>query len=504
MLSLAFVPSLALALMLGAQEAPPAQPRGTALDPQEAVCERLLARAAQDPRLELERVEIPARESVIVQGFFTVPENRDTGEGREIRIGMVIIPARDKDRKEDPVFFLHGGPGAGAIGFFRRQINGWIRQQRDVVLIDQRGTGSSNRLTVPTPGRDSDLQTYFESFYQPEYYLKALPELKQRADLSQYTTPHSIDDFEEIRRALGYGPVNLRGGSYGTRAALVWMRMYPESIRTATLQGIQPIAYRNPLPHARGAQQSIDLIFEEVRKNPEYAEAFPALEAKFLETLARLEKEPAQVLVSHPDTGEDQAIVLDRNAFAEGVRLQLYSIPSNRQLPLLLLRAYEGDYRGIAEAAMNSNRGVAGNIAWGMLMCVTASEDLHRIDAAEIGPACEGTFLGETRVRQQLSVAKIWPYGNVPKDFAEPVSVDVPTLLWSGTHDPSTTPEWGAEAARHLPNSLHVVIPSGHGVFGRAVERLDRGFLDSGTVDGLDLTEVRQLKLPPLVLPPKE
>jgi len=220
-----------------------------------------------NPRLDLERVEHEASKSVIVQGFFSVPENRETGKGRKIRIGPIVLPARSADPSPDPVFILHGGPGAPATKFFRAQVNRWIREKRDVVLIDQRGTGSSNRLHVPMPGSNDDLQGYFENYFQPERFRAALPRLQRRADLKQYTTDNSVDDFDEIRAALGYEKIDLRGGSYGTRAAFVYLRRHPDSIRTATLQGIQPISYRNPLPHARSAQNALDLIFEEIRSN---------------------------------------------------------------------------------------------------------------------------------------------------------------------------------------------------------------------------------------------
>ena len=471
------------------------------LNNQERVSSRLLALATANPRLELKRIEHKASQSVFVQGFFSVPENRDSNTGRCDPNRNDCVARASDDPAPDPVFFLHGGPGAAATKMFRRQVNGWIRERHDVVLIDQRGTGSSNRLQVPMPGSDENLQGYFESFFQPKIYQTALPRLQRKADLRQYTTANSVDDFDEIRAALGYKKINLRGGSYGTRAALVYMRRHPDTIRSASLQGIQPISYRNSLPHARSAQDSLDLIFEEIRNSPRYSKAFPNIEEKFEATLKRLEKTPAKVTVSHPVTGEEKTIVLDRNAFAEAVRLQLYSMNSNRRLPSMLMVAHAGDYHALAQAAMQQNRGVRGNIAWGMLMCVTGSEDLSRIDPAEIPDACAGSFLGETRIRSQMAVAEIWPCGRVPKEFGEPVRVNVPVLLFSGTHDPSTSPKWGEEAARHLPNSLHVVVPGGHGVFGPEVERLERAFLEQGSVEQLDLSEVKKLKSPPLVLP---
>ncbi len=470
-------------------------------DPQQHACDRLLAIAQADPNLELVQVEDERTQSAFVRGTYSVFENRERGEGRRISIALIVLPARSDEPAPDPVFILHGGPGAAASAYLGAEINGWLRERHDVVLIDQRGTGGSNRLDVPLPSGEDDLQKYFDPLFQREPFLAALPELQRRADLSQYTTNNSVDDFEEIRQALHYDTINLRGGSYGSRCALVYMRRHPESIRTATLNGVQPIAYRNPLPHARSAQEALDLIFAEIRASERYRRAFPDIEAKFQETLHRLETTPAKVIVKHPSSGENAEITLDRDAFAESVRVLMYSLQSNRRLPRMLMLAYEGNYRELAEASLNTTRGLRGLIALGMLMCVTGSEDIPRIDPGEIEAACARTFLGARRVRNQLEVAAIWPSGALAANFGQPVHVNVPVLLLSGTHDPTTTPQWGEQAASHLPNSLHVIVPGGHGVGGPAVTRLERAFLEAGSVEGLDLTEVRKLPLPPLVLP---
>ena len=485
------LPGLALACLVPVLQA----------DSQQDACDRWLARAASNPRLELEQVEHEASGSPLVQGYFTVPEDRATGEGREIQIGMILLPARAEAPKADPVWFLHGGPGAGATVFFKREVKGWLRQDRDVILVDQRGTGSSNGLRVRQPGSDKDLQTYFESYFEPERYAAALPKILERADPRQYTTPNAVDDFDDLRAALGYDQVNLRGGSYGTRSGLIWMRRHPESIRTATLQGVQSISFLNPLPHARMAQRSLDLIFDEVEADPIYAAAFPGLRARFWETLGRFDEGPIEVEVTHPKSGEVQTISFSKNAFAEAVRLQLYTVPTNRRLPLLLNQAHAGDYRALAQASLAMSRNVRGVIAWGTLISVTGSEDAPRMDRSTIEAECAGTFLGTTRIDEQLAIIDMWPCGEVAEDFGAPITVDVPTLLWSGTHDPSTAPQWAEETHRSLPNSVHVVIPSGHGVYGPEVQRVDAAFLDTASIEGLELSEVEALELPPLVLP---
>jgi pimeloyl-ACP methyl ester carboxylesterase len=468
---------------------------------QQTRCETWIDRADENPRMDLKLGEHKASKSMFVQGFMTVPENRAIEDGRDIRIHFIVIPALADKPLPDPIFILHGGPGAPATAHFPGQLTSWLREQRDVVLIDQRGTGSSNKLQVPMPGSNDDLQGYFNSYFQPSIYQKALPDLQAKADLSQYTTNHAVDDFNQIRDALGFEKINLRGGSYGSRAALVYMRRYPETIRSATLQGIAPIAYLNPLPHARDSQKAMDLIFEEIRTTPRYKKAFGDLESKFNQTLTRLEEQPAAVTISHPTTGADETITLTRDAFAEAVVLQLYSTSGNRQLPRMLLSAHAEDYRALAESSMAFHRGVHGMIAFGMLFCVTASEDIPRIKPEQIEIACANTFLGSTRLRERMAVAKIWPVIPEPPSFAEPVDVDIPVLLVSGSHDPVTSPYWGEEAASHLPNSVHIILPGGHGVSGPELHKIERAFLENASVKNLDLSKIKKLRMPPLVMP---
>lgn len=468
---------------------------------QELVCEKLLARAEQNDRLSVQQFDDTESGTRLVYGTYRVFENRALASGRTIDLAVMVLPAWGSAREPDPVFMLHGGPGAAATSMRAMYSRNWIREQRDIVLIDQRGTGRSNPLHVRPAGGDDNLQSYFDPIFQPDLFRAALPELQKKADLTQYTTPIAVDDFNEVREALGYKQINLRGGSYGSRAALVYMRRHPQTIRTATLQAVAPIAYRNPLPHARGAQEAIDRIFDECESSPEYRKAFGNIRQKFSEILDRLQRTPAMVSVRHPQSAEDVTIRLTRDAFAESVRVLMYRTQTSRRLPALLVAAHKGDYRAIAQAGLENNRGLRRMLAFGMLMCVVGTEDISRIDPAEIDDACAGTFLGTQRVRSQMAVAEFWPRGDLPTGYGDPVKSDIPTLLFSGTLDPTTTPKWGEEAARHLSNSLHVVVPAAHGVSGREVRNLEEAFLLAGSVRDLDTSAIRAMELPPLVMP---
>jgi len=294
------------------------------------------------------------------------------------------------------------------------------------------------------------------------------------------------------------------GGSYGTRAALVYLRRHPETVRCAILNGVAPISFKNPLHHAAAAQEGLDKIFEEIDGRSAAKRAFPGLRKKFKAILRRLEKEPAEVLISHPATKERVSVRLTRPAFAEALRVMMYYLDTNRRVPGLLLEAYEGDFEPFAQVAVESNRRIRNILCFGMLMCVTGSEDIPRIDPDSIERLTRKTFLGDDRVRGQMAVAAIWPRGEVPAGYGEPVRSDVPVLLLSGTHDPVTPPRFGAEAARHLTNGLHLVVPGAHGVGGPVIERIMRDFLARGSARGLDTSGIEGMRLPPFVLLGKE
>ena len=99
-----------------------------------------------------------------------------------------------------------------------------------------------------------------------------------------------------------------------------------------------------------------------------------------------------------------------------------------------------------------------------------------------------------------MAVCSIWPHGRIPADYGEPVRADVPVLVLSGTHDPVTGSDWGAEAASHLPDSLHLIVAGAHGVRGSCVDSITRSFVASGTLEGLDTSCVEGVTLPPFVL----
>lgn len=445
-------------------------------------------------RLVLETEIDPESSAKISKGTFAVFEDREAQEGRMIKLDVVIVHATSQNPKPDPIFVLAGGPGADVTKRANGYKEHWMRNERDIVLVSQRGTGGDNFLDCELAANDDDLQGYLDPLFNIDAFRACLEELKQKYDLTKYSTCLAMDDVNEIRQVLGYEKINLTGVSYGTRAALVYMRRHPETVRTAILNGVVPIAFKNPLFHAPAAHEAIRLLFAECANDPDCHAEFPNLEDEFQIILERLDKEPADVTITHPVTSERVPVKLSREAFVEALRTMMYSGRRVLGVPSLIHQAFEGNFEPFAQLGMESNRGIRNSLALGMLLCVTCAEDLARITEEEIIEITDGTFMGGSRVRQQMAICEFWPKSGIPENYGDPVSVEVPVLLLSGTLDPVTPPRWGAEAASHLSHSLHLVVPGAHGVGGPCIMSIQQQLLESGSVENLDISCTEEMR----------
>lgn len=457
-----------------------------------------------DSRLKLEVKYDKKTGAKTSLGTYKVYENRKAGKGRMLELKIMILHATDPNPAPDPVFILRGGPGVPAVDLFRRLGDPWMRKKRDIVLVNQRGTGGTNKLSCNMTGNDDNLQGYLDPIFDLEAFRNCMKELQERFDLTMYSTCVAMDDLNEIRKALGYDKINLDGTSYGTRAALIYIKRHPETVRTAILNGVAPASLLNPLHHAPSAQDAIDLLFAECAANPECNGAFPDLDKKLAAILKRLEVKPAVATVSHPVTREPVKVKLSLEAFVTTLRIMLYSVQRNRQVPMLIHQAYEGDFNLFAQAGLLMGRGVRNMISFGQLLCVICAEDVARMKPGDVERFTAGTFLGDVRVRTQMAVCDFWPQSELPEDYAEPVKAEVPVLMLSGTQDPVTPPRWAVEVARHLPNSLHIIVPGAHGIGGKCITRIMMDFLESGSAKGIDTSCTKTVKMPPFRLPKKK
>jgi pimeloyl-ACP methyl ester carboxylesterase len=427
-------------------------------------------------------------------GTYTVREDRDaqSAVGRTIGLSVIVLDALEPVNKlPDPFFMLSGGPGDAPsfnARFFSRVFSE-VRRKRDIVLVDLRGTGKSSPLLCPELAEPGSNGIYDEHLLSIPAVRACRARLEQRRDLTKYTTEIAVDDLEEVRRNLGYGPINLYGTSYGSRVAQVYMRRYPNSLRAVTMKGIVPASMAMPETHARNGEDAFQSLLARCRKNSICHEMHPLVDVQFRELLKQLDSNPVMTLPAGAQRPEKK-IRVSRGLFAEAFRNVLYTPEGSAQAPKLIHQLVNGDDNaGLTETALSGRTVLGGErLAAGFFLSVTCAEDVPYL-SANADAMADGTFGGNYRLVEQRAACQEWPRGPVSSAHREPTKAAIPTLLLSGELDPVTPPPGGDEAVRYLPNGRHVVIRNNGHPIGNAekcIAMMIGQFLDRGSAAGLE------------------
>jgi len=306
-----------------------------------------------------------------------------------------------------------------------------------------------------------------------------------------------------VRAGLGYEQINLLGGSYGTRAALVYMRRHPQHVRAAVLHGVAPTNQFMPLNFPRDTERALQGVLAECAADEACNKAFPNIKSEAKAVLDRLIKGPVDVEWQPPSVAANAPIKvsLSRNLVAEAVRYLLYNPGGASRIPLFLHQAAEGNFTPLAQAALNFRKNLVATGSNGMYLTVTCAEDIPGVKRGdgESERFAQNTFLGDYRFQQQREACALWPRAKVDSDYFKPVRSDVPVLIVTGEWDPVTPPANGDFVARTMPNSVRVVVPhGGHGLGGLegldCIERLSTEFVERGDAKGLDTSCVKNIK----------
>ena len=435
-------------------------------------------------------------------GTLKVYENRATKTGRQIDLNIVVLPALRADAQPDPLFFLAGGPGQGAAKMAKtiREAYRQVLTDRDVVLVDQRGTGKSNPLNCEDD--DDSLKAFGRTDADAIVLLKKCL-AGYDADLRLYTTPIAMDDLDDVRAYLGYDQINIYGGSYGTRAGLVYMRQHGDRVRAAILDGVAPTDMRLPLFFPRDVQRALDLLTADCAANAACNAKYPNLQDRVRALMQRLETNPPTVAVVHPRTGERGEITMTARTVANVLASTLYIPIASSLIPALVERAEHNDFQGLLALATLGGSGEP-NMSVGMQLAVICAEDAPKITPADLTRESAGSMFGPYVMRLQQEACAFWPRGTIDPSFYQPVTSAVPTLVMSGEIDPVTPPVWGEAITKHLSKAKHIVIPgTGHTAGGSGCGmRIIRNFITSGSVDGLDTSCTANMKRPPFFVTP--
>jgi pimeloyl-ACP methyl ester carboxylesterase len=420
-------------------------------------------------------------------GTLVVPENRAEPKGKQVSLHVAVIPALRTQAEPDALFVLSGGPGQAASDFYvaMSQALVRVRRDRDIVLVDQRGTGRSNALNCPLPN-DADLTETDPALVQ-DYTRKCLATLP--GDPRFYTTSIAVRDLEEVRAALGYEQIDLYGVSYGTRVAQHYLRRYPQRVRALVLDGVVPpqLALGPHIPVE--AQRALDALFARCANSAACNEAFPTLPEQFRRLREHLRNAPLELSIHDPITAAPMKVRFGIAELNGVVRLLSYSDEAASTLPLLI---HEAQLARRAEplAAQYEmiKRNMQDQLAYGMHFSIVCSEDAPRWTGDEVtSEALQATYIGADFMAAMNAICDVWPRGPVDRDFYEPLKSDVPVLLLSGENDPVTPPAYAEQILGGLPRSKHIVLRGqGHGQLAvGCMPRIVAGFISNASADAL-------------------
>ena len=328
-------------------------------------------------------------------GTLRVYENRTAQSGRMIDLNIVVIKAQSDDPAPDPIFYLAGGPGDAATEDARRQQFPFsLSQNHDLVFVDQRGTGGSNRVVIPNDQPDlSGLSPEEMDIQAKAWVARVLREIDM--DPQFYTTSVAMDDLDEVREALGYDKINLVGYSYGATAAQYYLRQHEAHVRTMALGGGSLLDIPVFELWAHNSQRALDLIFDRCQADARCHAAFPNLQAEFEALLARLRTEPVTENFTNSSDQQSGSVTFTADVFAAVLRAMTKDAKNHSTLPLLIHRAYQdNDWKGFTQFIADGG----GPEWWGdqfMEHVIRCSEKWAAFDPVAVVQFSEGSYLAD-------------------------------------------------------------------------------------------------------------
>jgi pimeloyl-ACP methyl ester carboxylesterase len=458
--------------------------------------------------LDLAACRLKGIEREVRCGVIQMPEDPDRADGRRIPIHFAVVPALAKNRTDDPLFVFAGGPGqsarkaAGIVEPLFAQLNA----RRDVVYIDQRGTGGSNPLLCDAPNSAASIAAQLDMTAFSARMQRCLQRIRDGriADLRQYATWIAVRDVDAVRAALGYERVNLWGASYGTRVALEYLRQYPQRVRSAVLDGVAPADMALPASFSIDADAMLRHLIERCSAEAACRSRYPHFAADVDALLARADRAAPKVEIADPLTGVRETVALDQRLVSAALRMPLYAPQLSSVLPHAVLMAAAGEYTPLITLAGALASNVAENFAEGMHYAVICAEDLPRMDRA-LRDAALRTRFGAAFAQTYDDVCRYVDVRAVPSQFYSIPEADVPVLILSGGADPATPPRHGEAVAKRLRQALHLVAPNlGHGVSlqGCAPELVTK-FIRQAGFDGIDGACLAKLPAATFFQPPR-
>lgn len=433
---------------------------------------------------------------------FERPLDPNDPDGETVTVFVAVVSALSLEPKGDPFVPIAGGPGQASSEFYAGYANAFesIRRERDVVLVDQRGTGRSTRLDCEMAEEVVEGRVSIEESVEgARRCLESLP-----VDPRFFTTSVAVEDLEAVRKALGYAQFNIYGISYGTRVAQHFLRRFPQSTRTVVLDGVVPPQVALGPAIAIDAQHALDAIFARCEESPPCHERFPDVRGSFARLTSALAEQPVTVELSDPLSGDLQTLSFGHDELAGALRLLSYHPNTVALIPLLIHEAVSGNHAPLASQYLMVAESLSEALAIGMHNAVVCTEDAPFFDGEAVDRgALEATYIGPVQLDSLEAMCSVWPAGVMDEGLRVPVATDKPVLLLSGDADPITPPRFAELAAVGMSSSAMLVgVDQGHGQAARTcIPEIMAEFIDAASVGAIDAKDreclaTRQFAMP--------
>lgn len=434
---------------------------------------------AYDPRFETRECPMMLPEGATIEcGVLLVPEDRSNPEHRELELSVAIIRSLSPTPQPDPIFYLEGGPGGTATTSLGFWISNGFADNRDVIVIDQRGAGYSKPgLNCPEVGDwDKIYKRNLDEVIKDQVLICQRRLVRDKIRLSHYNSAANAQDVNELRALLGYEQINLLGISYGTRLALTIMRDYPEHIRSVVLDSTYPPQVDAFGEHAANSLRAFNALFEGCAVNPECNAAYPNLRNTFYTLVAQLNERPAFITVAEFESGRPLGFTISGNDLVNVLFGSLYDTSIIPFLPRLIANAANGDFYDIGflfqynalRSTLLDDSPVDG-FSEGMYYSVQCHEEMPFANESQIEaavtefPSVRDYFVDNFAFEERL--CNLWRVESAADLENEPVRSDIPTLVLAGQYDPITPPSWGLQAVEFLSTGYYYEFPGyGHGI----------------------------------------
>lgn len=438
-------------------------------------------------------------------GSLMLKENPQDSHSQEIAINVLRLPAVIPVPEADPLFVIAGGPGQSAVTLAEtvHQVFNDVRKSRDIIFVDQRGTGKSNAFDCTF---ETEASAQLPADQQQSFVQKAAEDCiaKYRDHFAFYTTPYAVGDLDAVRAALGYPRINLWGGSYGSRVVLDYMRRYPGQTRAAIIDGVAPPDIALPWHMERDGLAALGNINTQCADSPECLKRYGNILDKANIVSARLQAAPVTVSFPHPRTQGKISMTLAAEDFSSIIHLALYNRDLSALLPQVISDSAAGDYQLFSSLIfLAKSRSDLMGINYAMHYAVVCNEDYPLYQAKNAAES--NVFLNAHMVQRYADICSRWPKASLPESYWQPVASNLPVLILSGAVDPVTPPSWGALVQKGLPNAVHLIAPGGHHIvtLEGCISQLIAQFIAKGEAKSLNAQCVQNIQPLAIHIPPQ-